>query len=848
MAKKNNLVQKPNKLPANQPTQIVLQKIDVRKPMRTEQDIPKWRNAIKSAEGINPRRRLLYTLYADVVLDGHVESVMGKRFDAVTSANWQFVDKEGKPIDEVNQLIDTIGFDELLTEIINSKFWGYSILEPKFWKGVDDTWEMSAGLLPRYHYRPEMGVVSFDAISDDGINIREGVYAKTIMEVGKTDDLGLLVKASPYQVLKRGGLGDYAAFIQTYGNPLIDATWDGFDEAQRLALKEALTGLGAGGNIIRPEGTTIDVKENNAKNTGDAHGSFLSFLNKEISKALLGSTETTESSTSSGYAQAETHADQDNNKHYNDITYVRKYLNSRFIRIMQAYGFNTQGGSFIVQGEDTQLTQAESFTIHSKLATDHKLPIDDDFWYETYGVPKPDNYDAIKKEQAAKEVEEPPTPEPPNTKKPKAKSQKPKTNNKEEKEQEVTLTFLERLKKLFLTAPAVTTGATGNHIALSKDTKNNALIQRIWNAKGTAIFDATLFWENAYYLNKGFKEGFNKGNEIKLTENPAFTYNYDDPAILTHFERSIYRFAGQKNIAILQQLNQLFRQSKSFEEFYSQADTLLEVANKNWLETEYVSANLTGEAAATYNRLIAQIDIFPYWEYKTMGDDLVRASHVPLNGLILPADDKLWLQLFPPNGWRCRCYVVPRMAHEVTAAQLSAGRKIAKAYLDSPRAEKDTAAGWGSNKLKNGLVFTDNQQYNNKFNSQILSEINKLKAHNFGLKDSKEVVKTGKDQPPSAEDAQQKTAVKDYQNRTITTASSGSNMLLYAAMQKALAKPDEVWLQGKELEQMVYVKYFLNKPIIVLADVYPNRTVVKQYLSTENVDKYRKGLLILKNE
>src|SRR5690606_2482723 len=210
------------------------------------------------------------------------------------------------------------------------------------------------------------------------VNIREGIYANTVMEVGKITDLGLYMKAAPYQILKRGGLGDYAAFIQTYGNFLIDATWDGVDETQRVALSKSLEELGAGGALIRPSGTTVEIKENNVNATGDAHGSVFRLMNNEMSKALLGATDTTESSSSSGYAQSKTHEDQDDVKHENDISYCRKNLNSRFIKLMNAAGIDTRGGWFIVQGEETELTKNESFTIHKGLANEVGLPIEDD--------------------------------------------------------------------------------------------------------------------------------------------------------------------------------------------------------------------------------------------------------------------------------------------------------------------------------------------------------------------------------------------------------------------------------------------------------------------------------------
>ena len=873
MVKNKNLQQGPKKGPANEPKQVILQTIEVRKWMRTEQDIPKWRNAIKSAEAINPRRKLLYNLYADVALDGHVESVTGKRKDAVTAANWQFVDQEGKPIDEVNALIDTIGFDDLLNAIIDSRFWGYSILEPKFWKGIDDTWEMSAGLIPRLHYRPELGVVTFDAVGDDGINIREGIYAKTVIEVGNVNDLGLYMKAAPYQILKRGGMGDYAAFIQTYGNPLIDATWDGFDNKQKEQLQAALTGLGAGGNIIRPEGTNIEIKENNAKNTGDAHGSFLSFLNKEISKALLGSTETTESSVSSGYAQSKTHAEEDDSKHDNDITYARKVLNSRLIRVLQSYGFNTMGGKFIVQGEETELSKAESFAIHSQLATTHKLPVEDDFWYETYGVPKPDNYEQLKKEMEEKGNA-------PETKPVQGGGRKKGgKGNKEEEEEEVKLSFLQRLASFFVKAPAVTTGAEptacSHHritLAESDAINNDALLHRIYDAKGKLSFDSELFWKTTNILNQGFKKGWDTGKEITLSDNPSFIYGEDDPAMLTHFERSIFRFAGQKNIKILQKLNQLYRQSKSFEEFYVKAGALIEVSNKDWLETEYTTATLTGEAAATYHRLKAQKDIFPYWEYKTVGDNLVRASHVPLHGLVLPADDKRWDKIFPPNGWNCRCYVVPRMRHEVDKSKFAENRKKADAYLNGPRGQKDFAAGWGTNRVKDGEVFTEVQQYSNKFNSLALKELNQLQPVDFKLPlyndAKKEASATWQDYKGDAkayysalEEIEGKKTVRDYSNRPLVLSEKdwrkhstdqkknrAHRVTFLTGMQEALNKPDEVWLNGNKLDQLVYIKYFKGKTILNVAHVKNNAVHLKSWflLADSEVPKYRKGLLVNK--
>jgi SPP1 gp7 family putative phage head morphogenesis protein len=49
------------------------------------------------------------------------------------------------------------------------------------------------------------------------------------------------------------------------------------------------------------------------------------------------------------------------------------------------------------------------------------------------------------------------------------------------------------------------------------------------------------------------------------------------------------------------------------------------------------------------------------WGYKyvTVGDDRVRPEHEALDGVTLPKDDDFWQTYWPPNGWNCRCQVIP---------------------------------------------------------------------------------------------------------------------------------------------------------------------------------------------
>ncbi len=79
---------------------------------------------------------------------------------------------------------------------------------------------------------------------------------------------------------------------------------------------------------------------------------------------------------------------------------------------------------------------------------------------------------------------------------------------------------------------------------------------------------------------------------------------------------------------------------------------------------------INANAAYAVGRYKAQKDnaaYAPYWRYMTMEDFKVRHHHAILNGRVYRFDDPIWDLIYPPNDWRCRCFVVAYTAAEVRA-------------------------------------------------------------------------------------------------------------------------------------------------------------------------------------
>jgi len=77
------------------------------------------------------------------------------------------------------------------------------------------------------------------------------------------------------------------------------------------------------------------------------------------------------------------------------------------------------------------------------------------------------------------------------------------------------------------------------------------------------------------------------------------------------------------------------------------------------LEIIYRTNLRQAEAAGKWTRIQALKHKMPYLRYVCVMDKKTREEHIAWHGLILPVDHPFWDEHFPPNGWNCRCRVVP---------------------------------------------------------------------------------------------------------------------------------------------------------------------------------------------
>jgi hypothetical protein len=376
---------------------VIVNNLVIRPIQRQSQDIGKWRTALQNAEGITPVRVPLYDLYADIFLDTFLTSLIEKRVLGVTKTKLSFVGKDGKENEEITNLIACSEFRSLRKEIQMQKFWGISLIEIN--KEND---ELKIFLVPVKHVKPWLGKITYEQYGTDGIDYRLPPYNKYLVEIGKQKDLGLLLKAAPYVIYKRGDFGDWAQFAEIFGMPFREATYDGYNEAARIQLEQAMEAAGAAPYIVHSKDSEITIHEqkNNGAN-GELYNALRRACNEELSVLILGQTETTTSSQSSGYAQAKEHGEVEEAINFNDQLDEISILNEKVKPILANLGYKVADGLFVHVPMKAQLNLKDKADTYIKLKVLGKLPIDDDFLYDEFGIPKPTDYNQQKADQAA---------------------------------------------------------------------------------------------------------------------------------------------------------------------------------------------------------------------------------------------------------------------------------------------------------------------------------------------------------------------------------------------------------------------------------------------------------------
>ena len=166
----------------------------------------------------------------------------------------------------------------------------------------------------------------------------------------------------------------------------------------------------------------------------------------------------------------------------------------------------------------------------------------------------------------------------------------------------------------------------------------------------TGDIDEELFRKTYGELNKKAAEGWGKDD-------------YNDPELAEDTQRirdNLFKFSGAKTYQEIKEMNDALYDDKgkklSYEDFREKVMAIHKDYNENYLRTEFETTETSCRRASEWQEFKENADIMHNLKYVTAGDERVRESHRILDGVVKPINDPFWLQNYPPNGYRCRCY------------------------------------------------------------------------------------------------------------------------------------------------------------------------------------------------
>jgi phage gp29-like protein len=257
-------------------------------------------NRYKSVRGditlgciLDDRSRLIDLYEACLEQDAHIRAVIETLESQILGDRYMLarMNDKGKYIKDVKQTqkIQGTQFDKIIRGIVESKLYGYTLLEimPQVSPRTGKLAEVN--IIERRNVLPDQRV----AVKRQGMwlphwNLNSGAYSRNYVLVN-TGDIGLFSSTTPLILAKKFTVANYVNFSHTYGQPVIHGKSVSESNADRKRLANDIANAAQNKVIVTGLEDEIDIKTFTMSNSEKIYTSLIEFVNSEVSNMILGS-------------------------------------------------------------------------------------------------------------------------------------------------------------------------------------------------------------------------------------------------------------------------------------------------------------------------------------------------------------------------------------------------------------------------------------------------------------------------------------------------------------------------------------------------------------------------------
>ncbi|MFH2000265.1 MAG: DUF935 family protein, partial [Planctomycetota bacterium] len=287
-------------------------------------------------------------LYDEVDRDPHAGSVLQTRYLAVVGKEWEVLpaddDAKSEEIaDWVKNALSNTNFDQARQELLQAILYGFYPGEV-IWGVSDGKWapvKIRAKHPRRFSFtldREPMLLTPANMIEGEPVPDRKFI----IFSYGSSDNpygKGLGQKLWWPVWFKKNGIKFWLVFLEKFGMPTVVGKYpSGTEKKQQEKLMDAIEALQHDTGVKIPDNMVLELLE--ASRAGNVtYESLCDYMDRQISKAVLGQTLTTEVKGEGSYAASQTHNEVREDIIKADADLLCECLNATLIRWMVDYNF-----------------------------------------------------------------------------------------------------------------------------------------------------------------------------------------------------------------------------------------------------------------------------------------------------------------------------------------------------------------------------------------------------------------------------------------------------------------------------------------------------------------------------
>ncbi len=337
-------------------------------------------------------------LYDEIDRDAHSGSVLQTRYLSIAGETWEVNpgddSPKGKEIAEfVTTALNNCNLLQAVQELLQGILYGFYVGEI-MWQEQDKAILPSKILVKhprRFSFTSERELRLLTKTQPrDGEVVPDRKFI--VFSYGSTDNpygKGLGQRLWWPLWFKKHGIKFWLIFLEKFGMPTVIGKYPvGAKEEEKKTLLEAAEAVHSETGVAIPDGMMLELLE--ASRGGKVtYESLCEYFDLQSSKAVLGQTLTTEVKGGS-LAASKTHNEVRQDIKDADAGLMAGCLNGTLVKWMVDYNFSDVKAypvfRYITQKEQVLKEKAERDEI---LVTNVGVQVDDDYWYDTYNLPRP---------------------------------------------------------------------------------------------------------------------------------------------------------------------------------------------------------------------------------------------------------------------------------------------------------------------------------------------------------------------------------------------------------------------------------------------------------------------------